>query len=182
MEMEQGKEATNMGVELVQHQVEEPWLGCRLARRKMPIAPPGFVVVRMRCRSVNPSDVACIKGEYLTWKPISLPAVVGLEGMGVIHQVGEGVSGFEIGQRVFPMGASDNGLWQDYVVAPAAGLVPLPPSISDDVAAQFLINPWTVVGILEVLKVPKGDYFLQLAAIITSSFEGSIWMPDLEII
>jgi NADPH:quinone reductase-like Zn-dependent oxidoreductase len=40
----------------------------------------------------------------------------------------------------------------------------VPDSISDEVAAQFVINPWTLYGMLTDLKVPKGEYLLQTAA------------------
>ncbi len=37
-------------------------------------------------------------------------------------------------------------------------------SISDVSAAQFIVNLWTVYGMLTDLKVPKGEYVLQTAA------------------
>ncbi len=40
----------------------------------------------------------------------------------------------------------------------------VPDSISDEAAAQFVINPWTLYGMLTDLKVPKGEYILQTAA------------------
>eukprot|EP00250_Pteridium_aquilinum_P002827 c13049_g1_i2 orf=94-846(+) len=158
----------NRAVELVAHNEEEPWEACRLGRRDMPSAKPGQVVLRLLCRSVNPSDIVCIRGFYGIWQPPSSPAVVGFEGMGVIYQIGEGVSNYEVGQHVFPMverpDLSGQGLWQDFIVVPAAALIPIPPSLPNEVAAQFFINPWTVVRMLEMLNVPKGDYVLQTAA------------------
>jgi len=37
-------------------------------------------------------------------------------------------------------------------------------NVSDDKAAQFLINPVTAFGFLEVIQVPEGEYLLQQAA------------------
>lgn len=36
--------------------------------------------------------------------------------------------------------------------------------MADAVAAQFLINPITIVGMLEVLQIPEGDWLVQDAA------------------
>ena len=66
---------------------------------------------------------------------------------------GEGASQFNKGQRVVSgnWGAYDgNGTWQQYLVVPESSLIAVPDSISDEVAAQFLVNPVTVLGFVEV--------------------------------
>lgn len=52
-----------------------------------PRALPGEVVVHMLCRPVHPADLLSIAGTYPPWQPPCLPATVGLEGMGVVHEV-----------------------------------------------------------------------------------------------
>lgn len=84
-------------------------------------------------------------------------------------QVGEGVTKVKVGQRVIPLiwnryYSQGYGLWRDYVEVPEIDCVPVPDNISDAVAAQFIINPWTVYGILEQLQIPEGAYLLQTAA------------------
>ncbi|CAK9190223.1 unnamed protein product, partial [Sphagnum troendelagicum] len=56
------------------------------------------------------------------------------------------------------------GTWQDYVSVRADLVWVVPDSISDVAAAQFVVNPWTVHGMLSDLKIPKGEYVLQTAA------------------
>ncbi len=73
------------------------------------------------------------------------------------------------GQRVVPFVQVENngkreGTWQDYVSVRADLVWVVPDSISDVAAAQFVINPWTVHGMLSDLKIPKGEYVLQTAA------------------
>ncbi len=72
------------------------------------------------------------------------------------------------GQRVVPFIALDlpnvEGSWQQYVCVKEELVWPVPDSISDEAAAQFVINPWTLYGMLTDLKVPKGEYVLQTAA------------------
>ena len=57
-----------------------------------------------------------------------------------------------------------NGSWQEFVTLPASNFIPVPDSVSDESAAQFLVNPVTVVGMLEELAAPRGEYILQSAA------------------
>jgi NADPH:quinone reductase-like Zn-dependent oxidoreductase len=73
------------------------------------------------------------------------------------------------GQRVVPFVQVEKfwkgeGTWQDYVSVRADLVWVVPDSISDVAAAQFVLNPWTVHGILSDLKIPKGEYVLQTAA------------------
>jgi NADPH:quinone reductase-like Zn-dependent oxidoreductase len=56
------------------------------------------------------------------------------------------------------------GSWQEYVSVREEFVWPVPDTISDAAAAQFVINPWTVYGMLSDLQVPKGEYVLQTAA------------------
>ena len=56
------------------------------------------------------------------------------------------------------------GSWQEYLSVKENMLAPVPDSIPDEVASQFIINPWTVYGLLKDLAVPRGEYILQTAA------------------
>ena len=83
-------------------------------------------------------------------------------------QIGEGVTKLKLGQRVTPFfhhGAKHGeGSWQDYVEVPEDAVWPVPDSVTDEAASQFVINPWTAYGLIEDLQVPKGEYLLQTAA------------------
>jgi NADPH:quinone reductase-like Zn-dependent oxidoreductase len=56
------------------------------------------------------------------------------------------------------------GTWQEYVAVRGDLVWVVPDSISDVAAAQFVINPWTLHGMLSDLQIPKGEYVLQTAA------------------
>lgn len=83
-------------------------------------------------------------------------------------QVGKGVTKLKVGQRVVPFllhhGEQGNGAWQEYVSIAEDYVWPVPDSVSDEVAAQFVINPWTAFGLVADLQIPKGEYLLQTAA------------------
>src|SRR5689334_5778642 len=104
-----------------------------------PTPGPGEILLRIKVRPINPSDLFVIRGLYGTLP--QLPATPGLEGMGTIEEIGEGVQGFTVGQRCIPLGAS--GTWQEYLVVKAQQVMPIPDSISDETAAQFVVNPLT---------------------------------------
>ncbi|HLM54757.1 MAG TPA: zinc-dependent alcohol dehydrogenase family protein [Pyrinomonadaceae bacterium] len=121
----------------------------------------GQVLVRMRARPINPSDLLTVRGLYGALP--KLPASPGLEGMGEVSAVGEGVGHLRAGQRVIPLGVS--GTWQEYLLAPAAQLLPVPDGVSDQTAAQFVVNPLTAwIMTVEELALEPGEWLLQTAA------------------
>jgi NADPH:quinone reductase len=126
-----------------------------------PSAGAGQVLVRMRARAVNPSDLLTVQGLYGALP--KLPATPGLEGMGEVAEVGEGVTHLRAGQRVIPLGVA--GTWQEYLVAGAAQVIPVPDSVSDQTAAQFVVNPLTAwIMTVEELGLQPGEWLLQTAA------------------
>ncbi|KAL2653308.1 hypothetical protein R1flu_021436 [Riccia fluitans] len=133
----------------------------------IPAAAPGRVVVHITLRPINPTDLVTIRSG-ITARYYSHPVTIGSEGFGIVHSVGEGVSLVRPGQRVVPLmweeGRVGNGSWQEYVSLREDMVVPVPDTISDETAAQFVINPWAIIGMLHDLAVPKGEYLLQTAA------------------
>lgn len=119
------------------------------------------VLVRLRARSINPSDLLTVRGLYGALP--KLPATPGLEGMGEVEAVGDGVMHLRPGQRVIPLGVQ--GTWQEYILAPSAQLIPVPEGVSDQTAAQFVVNPLTAwIMTIEELRVQPGEWLLQTAA------------------
>lgn len=78
---------------------------------------PGKVKVRLRAASVNFPDILMIQGKY-QYKP-ELPFVPGMEGAGDVIDVGDGVRGFQVGDRVV-VGAKQGCFAQEVVVSAAA--------------------------------------------------------------
>lgn len=132
----------------------------RVEEVERPSAGPGQVLVRMRARPVNPSDLLTVQGLYGSLP--QLPATPGLEGMGEVAEVGEGVGHLAAGQRVIPLGVA--GTWQEYLVAGAAQVLPVPDAVSDQTAAQFVVNPLTAWIMVEELDLRPGEWLLQTAA------------------
>lgn len=140
----------------------EPLDVLRLDEVPTPEPGRGEVRVRITHRPINPSDLLTIRGVY----PIqpSLPGSPGLEGVGVIDAVGEGVTTLTRGQRVISI-AGLPGTWAEQLVIPAERALPVPDAVSDQVAAQVLVNPVTAWAMLhDELALAEGDWLLQTAA------------------
>ena len=123
---------------------------------------PGEVRVRITHRPINPADLLTIQGYY----PIrpSLPGSPGLEGVGVVDAVGANVTGVSIGQRVISV-AGKPGTWAEQLVVPADRAVTIPDAMSDQAAAQTLVNPVTAWALLnDELSLSRNDWVLQTAA------------------
>lgn len=143
------------------HEFGEPEAVLRVEDVTQPAPGAGEVLVRMRARSVNPSDVLTVRGLY--GQLPRLPATPGLEGMGEVEETGAGVVGIAPGQRVIPLGIA--GTWSEFLVVPQAQLIPVPDEVSDETAAQFVVNPLTAWAMLiEDLQMKPGEWLLQTAA------------------
>lgn len=69
-------------------------IGIEEVRR--PSAGPGEAVIRITLTTICGTDIHILRGEY----PVKTGLVIGHEPVGVIEELGEGVTGYEIGDRV----------------------------------------------------------------------------------
>lgn len=67
-----------------------------IERVPIPKAGYGEVVIRVTLTTICGTDVHILKGEY----PVKPGLVIGHEPVGVIHEIGSGVTGYSIGERV----------------------------------------------------------------------------------
>lgn len=126
----------------------------------LPEPGPGQVRIKTLLAPIHNHDLWTIRGQY-GYKP-TLPAIGGSEAVGVIDALGAGVEGIALGQR-FAV-AAVHGTWAEYFLAPAKLLVPLPPAIADEAAAQLIAMPLSALMLLEFLEVQPGDFILQNTA------------------
>jgi len=160
--------ATNKAVQLTNYHTGTAKL--EIVDLPAPTPGAGEVLVKIQLRPVNPADGFVFMTVYPGFAPPkeNTNPIAGLEGMGIVEAVGEKVTKFTVGQRVvgapFPSVQFGNGTWQQFLVAPEDSLVAVPDSVTDESAAQFFINPVTVVGMLNYLNIPQGGYLIQTAA------------------
>lgn len=139
----------------------EPAEVLQLQTRPIPEPGPGQVRIRVTAVPVHASDLHTVRGRY-GFVP-EFPTVPGIESVGIIDEVGSETDGLEIGQRVITAGV--RGTWQEYLVADADQVLPVPEGMSDSTAAQLLSNPLTAVILTgDELDVKPGEWLLQTAA------------------
>jgi NADPH:quinone reductase-like Zn-dependent oxidoreductase len=139
----------------------EPSEVLHLQIRPIPELGPDQVRIRVAAVPVHASDLHTIRGRY-GFTP-EFPTVPGIESVGVIDELGSGTDGLTVGQRVVTIGVT--GTWQEYVIADAERVLPVPAGMSDSTAAQILSNPLTAVILTsDELDVRPGEWLLQTAA------------------
>ncbi|MEV4569791.1 NADP-dependent oxidoreductase [Nonomuraea sp. NPDC049419] len=65
---------------------------------------PGEVRIRVAVAGVNPVDWKVRSGAVREVLPVDLPAIPGRDAAGVVDEIGEGVEGVSVGDRVFGLG------------------------------------------------------------------------------
>lgn len=67
-----------------------------LEEKPIPIAGFGEAVIKVRLTTICGTDIHIVKGEY----PVRAGLTIGHEAVGIIHELGPGVNGYRVGQRV----------------------------------------------------------------------------------
>jgi NADPH2:quinone reductase len=122
-----------------------------LVDRDEPHAGPGEVRVRIHVSAVNPTDWKARRGTRHAELP--RPQVPNQDGAGVIDEVGDGVTGIAIGDRVWVWDAAHlrtEGTAQEFVVLPAHQTVRLPDNADFDLGASLGIPALTAHRALTV--------------------------------
>jgi len=154
-----------------------------LEEKPIPRAGSGEAVIRVRLTTICGTDVHIVRGEY----PVQPGLTIGHEAVGVVHELGLGVTGYHIGQRVLvgaitPCGQCDpclsghtsqcggplggwklgntiDGVQAEYVVVPyaQANLAVVPGSLSDEEVLLLADIASTGFAAAESGKVRLGD-------------------------
>jgi D-arabinose 1-dehydrogenase-like Zn-dependent alcohol dehydrogenase len=161
-------------------QISAPGADFEIVEREIPNPDAGQVRIKVQACGVCHSDVFTKEG---SWPGIQYPRIPGHEVVGVIDELGEGVSTWQKGQRVgvgwhgghdgtcaqcrrgdfinclnmkIP-GISYDGGYQQFMLAPAEALVALPETLSDTEAAPLLCAGVTTFNALRHSGASPGD-------------------------
>ncbi|MGF7153418.1 zinc-dependent alcohol dehydrogenase family protein [Novosphingobium gossypii] len=148
--------------------------------KDVPQPGPGQVLVKVQAAALNHRDILIVSSKYGAPRPESRVPVS--DGVGEIAVLGEGVSGFEAGERVIAphfvawtdgpfspayfghdIGVTHDGWLAEYVLIPAHALVKVPDSLTNRQVAALsgaALTAWN--AIVEVGKVKAGDSVLAL--------------------
>ncbi|MGY1618702.1 NAD(P)H-quinone oxidoreductase [Geodermatophilus sp. SYSU D00691] len=122
-----------------------------------PVCGPGEVVVDVAATAVNRADLLQRQGFYPP--PPGASDVLGLECSGVVSEVGDGVTGWQVGDEVCALLAG--GGYAERVAVPAGQLLPRPAGVELATAAalpEVTCTVWSNVFLLA--RLGRGDTFL----------------------
>jgi NADPH2:quinone reductase len=121
----------------------------------------GEVVVDIRYAALNFFDTLIIQGKYQVRPPF--PFSPAGEFAGRIAAVGEGVSGFAVGDRV--LGSCSHGAARQQIAVPAASVSKIPDSLTDEAAAGLSIAYGTTIHALSQRgRLAAGESLVVLGA------------------
>ena len=116
------------------------------------------VLIEVRASSVNFPDLLMTQGKY-QHKP-ELPFILGMEGSGVVKEIGTEVSKFKVGDEVC-FGAWKNGTFTEYIVIPQDNIRIKPKKLNFFEAAAFQTAYLTAyVALVRLGKVSSGENLL----------------------
>jgi NADPH:quinone reductase len=124
------------------------------------LRPPaaGEVRIKVKAAAVNPTDIGLRERGYgdQTWL-----VVPGMDAAGTIESVGPGVSRLHVGQKVVAAvmpRRPEGGAQAEYIVVPAASVVPIPEGVSLVEASTLPMNGLTALRALELAALGKGQF------------------------
>lgn len=132
----------------------------QITEKEIPTPGPGQVRIQVTLATIHNHDLWTVKGSY-GFVP-DLPAAAGTEAVGIVDALGEGVEGLQVGQRV--ASGTSFGIWAEYALVDASGLIPVPEQLSDESAAQLVAMPFSAISLLDFLDMKPGEWLIQNSA------------------
>ncbi|HEV3495536.1 MAG TPA: alcohol dehydrogenase catalytic domain-containing protein, partial [Actinomycetes bacterium] len=121
-----------------------------------PTPGPGELLLDMEAASVN-------RGEVRTAAKQPPGTVIGWDVAGTVAALGEGVTTFDVGERVVAV-SPGGGSFAERVVVPAEWTAPLPSACDFVTAATLPVAGLTAAGILRLARTHAGDRVLVTGA------------------
>jgi NADPH:quinone reductase-like Zn-dependent oxidoreductase len=115
------------------------------------------VLIRLKAAGVNPIDWKLRSGAYKQFMPLQFPWTPGLEGAGVIEEVGDHVKAFKKGDEVYGIVSSG---YAEYTLAKANEIQPKPADLTFEEAASIPMGVLTAWGAVEPANIQAGQRVL----------------------
>ena len=124
----------------------------------LPEPAAGEVRVKVLAASATFTDTLVRKGIYYGFKETP-PLSPGYDMVGVVDELGENVTGFEIGQMVADLTVW--GAYSEYMLRASSGLVPVPPGLDPAEAVSMVLSYITAYQMLHrVANIQRGQSIL----------------------
>jgi len=131
----------------------------KVAEIDEPHAGPGQVRIAVQSAGINPLDWKLRSGLLREFRPVSFPAGTGMEGAGIVDELGQGVTDVSVGDPVFGFGTNTVA---EYAVL--TSWARKPDSLSFEEAAGFPAAVETATRILAQVGIKSGETLLVNAA------------------
>ena len=135
----------------------------QISFEEIPTPDPGAGEIRIKNKAaaLNFYDILLIQGKYQVKPP--RPFTPGSEVAGVVDAVGEGVTGFNLGDRAQAMAVG--GAFSEYSIAPAAKAFHIPGAMGfEEAAAMIVIYQTSYFALTHRTQVKAGEWLLVHAA------------------
>lgn len=117
----------------------------------------GQVLIRLKAAGVNPADWKNRAGVFKQFMPLQFPWTPGMEGSGIVEEVGDNVTTFKRGDEVYGM---LTGGYAEYAVAKANEIQLKPEGLTFEEAASIPIGALTAWSAIEIAKIEPGQRVL----------------------
>lgn len=125
---------------------------------------PGEIRIRQTAIGVNFTDVHGRRGDYANLRALPLPLAIGMEAVGIVEALGDGVDRFKSGERV-AYASAPLGSYASHRNMPATRCVRVPDAVEDRIVAASLLKGMTLEYLLRrVHRVQPGDWIVVHAA------------------
>jgi NADPH:quinone reductase-like Zn-dependent oxidoreductase len=135
-----------------------------LAEVATPEAGPGEVLVQVQTSSINGFDTSVAAGYVVGMMEHRFPVVLGKDFAGTVAAVGDGVTGYQVGDPVFGVVTKPylgDGGFGDYVTVPEQiGLAPLPDGVDMTAAGALGLAGTAALDALEAAGPQSGETVL----------------------
>ncbi|PZG21541.1 NADP-dependent oxidoreductase [Nonomuraea aridisoli] len=129
---------------------------------------PGEILVRLRAAGYNPVDTKIASGAMKDRMSPSFPFVLGQDGAGTVAALGDGVTGFRLGEEVYGRFTDPSrglGSYAEYGVVAADGPVaPIPKGMILEQAAAVPTATATARALVEESRLDEGQTVLIVGA------------------
>ena len=128
----------------------------RVTEVDRPVPGPGQVLVRMVAAGINPGEAKIRQGLLAHRYPATFPSGQGSDLAGVVEEVGEGVTGFAVGDEVIGF-TNSRASHAELVMVEAANLIHKPAGVSWKAAGSLYVAGGTAWAMVHAVSVAKGD-------------------------
>jgi NADPH:quinone reductase-like Zn-dependent oxidoreductase len=116
-----------------------------------PVPGPGQILVGVKAAGINPGEAKIRMGLLAERWPATFPSGQGSDLAGVVEELGDGVTGFAVGDEV--LGWTDNrASHAEFVRVDAANLVPKPTGVSWEAAGSLFVAGVTAYAMVRAFR------------------------------